>query len=64
MSRELRAYRIAEKAMKYSEGKGNYEEYLKKAREYCKKTPYLKTFFSHVGDDYAAKCIAGVKGVY
>ncbi len=64
MGIKLRSYKIAEKAMKYSEGKGNYEEYLKKAREYCKKNSSIKSLFSHVGDDYVAKCIAGVKGVY
>ncbi len=56
MSRELRAYRLTERIMKYSKGSADYEAVLQKARDYVKNNPVR--LFSHVGDDYAAKCIA------
>ena len=56
MRQELRAYRLTEKIMRYTGGKSNYEDVLSKARSYVKDHPIR--WFSHVGDDYAAKCIA------
>ncbi len=56
MNQELRCYRLAEKVLRKTGGKGDYFEILDKAREVCKKTrPGL---ISHVGDDYSAGLIA------
>lgn len=56
MGKELRSYRMAERVMNYTEGKGDYREILQTAKEFCSKNRVH--LFTHVGDDYAAKCIA------
>ncbi len=59
MEKTMRSYRLAEKIMKYSENKAPYEDVLEKACDFCKRHPFrLSDLFSHVGDDYAARCIA------
>ncbi len=60
MGWELRSYQLAEMIMRYTDNKVPYDVVIKKARDYCQANPRrLSDLWSHVGDDYVAKSIAG-----
>ncbi len=59
--RELRAYALAEKAMKMYPGKVDYSRVLAGAREYYRNVPFLNyilgTRENHLAMDLAQKCM-------
>ncbi len=58
--KELKAYRFAEKIMKYSNNEVSYWDAIDNARSYYEKKKFsLSDLTSHVGDDFVASAIIG-----
>ena len=58
MNKELRAYRMADKVMRYATTPLEYQNILDRTRRFVNDTPFFWGWFCHFGDNDAAVMMA------